>query len=142
MLSQITTTSELLKHVPELAKLFHSLDGAWEPGATIDEFLERLLSIYQNDGAIFISWNSDINQFDYVITFQVDNFGYGFLAYLYVGKHFRSNTRKLFDELRDFARVRGVKKARWLSANLTSSYRRWAAKQTAIPTAIMYETEI
>jgi GNAT superfamily N-acetyltransferase len=128
--------------VPELAKLFQTLDGAWEPGATIDEFLERILRIYQNDGAIFISWNADLAQFDYVITFQIDDHGYGFLAYLYVGKHFRANTKTLFNELRAYAKARGVRTVRWLSANLTSSYRRWAHKQGAVQTAAMYETEI
>ena len=141
-MSPVTSTSELLGYVPELAKLFHALDGAWEPGATVDEFLERLLRIYQNDGAIFISWNKELKQFDYVITFQIDSFGYGFLAYLYVGKHYRANTKQLFNDLRDFAKAQGVRTVRWIAANLTSSYRRWAHKQGAVQTAAMYETEI
>jgi hypothetical protein len=142
MITPITSTSELLRHVPELAKLFQSLNGAWEPGSTVDEFLTKLLKIFQSDASVFVSWNDEKKAFDYVITLEYPEPELGYIGLFYVGPHFRNNTREILKDFRRFGESRGLKKARWLSTHLTSSYRRWVAKQGAEPVAIMYQMEI
>lgn len=140
-MTPITSPTEFLGYVPELVKLFSRLDGAWEPGATKDEFITRLLTLFQNGTAIFLRWSPEHHDFDYVVTLEKTN-ELGFINLFYVGKHYRAHTKEVLNDLRAFGKSFGITKVRWLSTILTCSYRRWVAKQGAEPVAIMYQTEV
>jgi hypothetical protein len=141
MIRQITKLSEFLPLVPRLVQLFDELDGLWEPDLDKNEFVNLLVTNFQNGSLTFIDFTHE-GELKYVAVLNMENSELIHFWLFYMNKKFRTETKDVIQELIQLCKERGFKKIRLLTTRLTSSYDRWIEKFGGKKFAIMYQVDL
>ena len=135
---QVESLEELLGILPELLELFVKLDGKWEQGLTKEEFAAKVISNFKVQ-EYYYQKSEKLDCF-LALGFNVDNDCFVWLFYF--AQEIREQSKKLLFAMMNRIRARGIKRVRFTTNILTSSYNRWAEKLGAVKETITYKIEL
>ena len=120
--------------MPHLVAMQDQFDGQWEPELQGDGFFTNLIKHFAGNSYFGeLDENDELKYFVALIHEGEE----GFFWLFYVNKNFRSQTRKLVDELFVYFRKCKFNKVRFSTTNISLSYERWVKKFGAKKTLII-----
>lgn len=129
-----------MRVLPKLVKLSSSLDGLWDPDMNAGEFAARVVSVFQQESAVFCE--EDEMGFKYAAILHKDDAECWYFWLFYVNVKYRDLTRAILADIKQFCADRGIKKLRFSTTRTTRSYERWVTKFGATKHAIVYQLQL
>lgn len=141
MIHRIESLTEMLELIPVITKLHKQLDGLWEPDLDDGEFVNELTNSCIHGGILFAEKAED-GKLKYVALLKPENAEHYVFWLFYMNPKFRDITRSVINELIDFCHHNKIRRVRWATTRLTSSYERWISKFGARKFAMLYQLEL
>jgi|SRR5690606_17356815 len=140
-LKEIPNILELADFLPALCSLHQELDGKWEDELDETDFFIKLLSNFSNDSRYFGDFDESGN-IKYFIAVLRQESEIALFWLFYMNPDYRTETRGVLDELRQFLNDSGYREVRFSSTRITKSYQRWVEKFGAEPYEIIYKLKL
>lgn len=136
---RITSISDLSKFIPELVRIHESLEGRWEPDLSTDEFLSKLIELFNPSKTFYFGALTEKGELLYFVTLLPEEKPKATFWLFYMNKDYRTETHKLLGELRLWAIDQGYTIIYSQSTRTEKSYERWLSKYGATKVATVYK---
>jgi hypothetical protein len=136
--NRITTVAELCRYTPELVKIHETLEGRWEPDLSTDEFLSKLIELF-NPRTYYFGLLSDEGELLYFVTLLPEEPPKATFWLFYMNKNYRTETQTLLRELAQIMVMEGFHTIYSQSTRTEKSYERWLSKFGARKIATVYK---
>jgi hypothetical protein len=140
-LIEITSFAALRAFIPLLVKVYKELDGYWEEGIGVEDFVALLSEQFYTPGRRFygLQINGELCYFISVVQRSTTECHFWLF---YVNKNKREHTTRLVNTLFSELRRGGYKELTFTTTRMTRSYDRWVAKFGAQKKSINYKLDL
>lgn len=138
-INPITSISELAKYVPELVRIHENLDGRWEPELGTDEFLAKLVQLFNPGKNYYWGLLNEKGELLYFVTLLPNDKPSAVFWLFYMNKDYRDETHQLLKDLSKWSIEEGYTTIYTQSTRTEKSYERWLSKFGATKVATLYK---
>jgi len=137
-LVEIKTFEELMRFMPLIIRTYKDLDGLWEGGTDLADFLQLLTDNFNTPGSHYYGIKVDDKLFYFVVILPCELHIATFWLF-YVNKDKRAYTKSLLDTIRAECKRNGYKHLNFTTVRMTRSFDRWVTKLGAVKHSLTYK---